>query len=141
MDKGIYTLILRSEGSVIRVGALGEINIPKGHLIYVGSAQGPGGLIRVNRHLLAAHDGRKPHWHIDHLLQDPSIRIIATVSAATKERHECRLADAIGGLCIPKFGCSDCRCQAHLFLRSIDPIESIVQSFTSLGLIAAIRRY
>jgi Uri superfamily endonuclease len=141
MDKGIYTLILRSEGSVIRVGALGEINIPKGHLIYVGSAQGPGGLIRVNRHLMAAHDGRKPHWHIDYLVRDPSIRIIASISAATGEKLECRLADLIGGADIPKFGCSDCRCESHLFLRSDDPGEEIAEIFRLLGLIAATRRY
>lgn len=141
MDKGVYTLILRSEGDEIRVGALGEITIPEGYLIYVGSAQGSGGLVRVNRHLQTASDGRKPHWHIDHLLQHRSIRIIASISAPTTERLECRLADVIGGPCIPKFGCSDCQCRSHLFLRSVDPAWSIISSFTSLDLIASIRRY
>lgn len=141
MDKGIYALILRSHGRTIRVGALGDIAIPEGYLIYVGSALGPGGLIRVQRHLRAKEEGRKPHWHIDYLLRDGSVSIVATVSAETTQRLECTLADAIGGVCIPYFGSSDCRCRSHLFIWSDDPTESVGEAFTSIGLAAAITRY
>lgn len=141
MDKGIYALILRSGGGTIRTGALGDISLPEGYLIYVGSALGPGGLIRVQRHLSTSNDRRKPHWHIDYLLQDRRISIIASVSTATSKRLECFLAEAIGGACIPKFGSSDCKCRSHLFLRPDDPTEEVVAAFSSCGLIATITRY
>lgn len=141
MDKGIYALILRASGMTVRVGALGDITIPKGYLIYVGSALGPGGLIRVQRHLSTSNDRRKPHWHIDYLLQDRGTSIISSVSAATKSRLECSLAEAIGGACIPKFGSSDCKCRSHLFARPDDPTDEVTEAFVSIGLIAAITRY
>jgi len=141
MDKGIYTLILGSEGANIEIGALGTITIPKGYLIYVGSALGHGGLGRISRHEKTADDGRRPHWHIDYLLQHPSTRLIASVAALTKERLECSLADAIAGSSISGFGASDCRCRSHLFARMDDPASDIADIFSSLGLIATIRRY
>jgi len=141
MDKGIYTLILKSEGADIRIGALGTLAIPGGYLIYVGSALGPGGLGRISRHEKAAHDGRRPHWHIDYLLRHPSTRLIASVAAPTRERLECTLADAVAGTSIPGFGASDCRCRSHLFTRMDDPIPELADIFSSLGLLATIRRY
>ncbi|MCQ1539216.1 GIY-YIG nuclease family protein [Methanocalculus taiwanensis] len=141
MDKGIYTLILRTGKTTIRAGALGNIDIPEGYLIYVGSALGPGGLIRVQRHLTTSQDRRKPHWHIDYLLQDEKVLIIASISAETTSRLECPLAEAIGGAYIPNFGSSDCKCRSHLFLRPDDPTETVALAFASLGLIAAITRY
>ena len=141
MDKGIYTLILKSEEGTIRAGALGDISVPKGYLIYVGSALGQGGLIRVQRHLNTSQDRRRPHWHIDYLLQDKKVSIISSISAETASRLECPLAEAIGGASIPQFGSSDCRCRSHLFLRSDDPTEAVALAFASLGLIAAITRY
>ncbi len=141
MDKGIYALILRTARTTVRVGALGDITLPEGYLIYVGSALGPGGLIRVQRHLNTSNDKRKPHWHIDYLLQERRVSMIASVSAATSSRLECSLAEEIGGAYIPGFGCSDCRCRSHLFSRPDDPTESVGEAFASLGLIAAITRY
>jgi len=141
MDKGIYALILRASGTTIRVGALGGITLPKGYLIYVGSALGPGGLIRVHRHLTLSREIRKPHWHIDYLLQDSGISIISSLSAATSSRLECSLAEAIGGAFIPRFGSSDCSCRSHLFARQDDPTEAVAEAFLSIGLTAAITRY
>lgn len=141
MGKGIYTLILWSAGGNVIVGALGRIIIPCGFLIYVGSALGPGGLRRIERHIRAAHDGRTPHWHIDYLLQEESIQIRAAISATTDEPLECRLADTISGPFIPKFGSSDCRCKSHLFIRSEDPTRLFRDAFLSLGLAPLITRY
>jgi len=141
MDKGIYTLVFESEGADIEIGALGNLTIPGGYLIYVGSALGPGGLGRISRHKTTAHDGRRPHWHIDYLLQHPSTRLIASVAAPTTERLECTLADLVGGPSIPGFGASDCRCRSHLFTRMDDPASELADIFSSLRLIATIRRY
>ncbi len=141
MDKGIYALILRAARTTVCVGALGDLTLPDGYLIYVGSALGPGGLIRVQRHLNTSKDKRRPHWHIDYLLQNREVSMIASVSAATSSRLECSLAEAIGGACIPRFGCSDCRCRSHLFTRPDDPTESVGEAFASIGLVAAITRY
>lgn len=140
-NKGVYTLILRSTGREVPVGRLGSILLPEAYLIYVGSALGPGGLGRVQRHLAMPGSGKQPHWHIDYLLLDKSIWCSATITAATPVPSECLLANTIGGQNIPGFGCSDCSCRSHLFLRHDDPVESIEAAFSALGLEPMITRY
>ena len=75
MDKGIYCLVLKNPACTVRVGALGPVSFAAGWHCYIGSALGPGGLVRLERHLrLAAHRDRRPKWHIDYLLTDPRFR-------------------------------------------------------------------
>lgn len=132
---GIYAIQLNLlEASTINVGRLGKRLFPAAEYIYVGSAQGSGGLkARLERHL--RREPKQFHWHIDYL------RDIAEVSAlcyftiekskASSSMHfpgallheslECRWIQALIKLPganppVPGFGSSDCRleCPTHL---------------------------
>jgi len=142
MDKGIYCLVLENPACTVRVGALKEIPFAAGRHCYVGSALGPGGLVRLNRHLkLAADKDKKPKWHIDYLLTDRKFFVAYAISAPTTDPLECRLAEVLarGGAGVPRFGCCDCDCPSHLFYRARDPKAEIVSAFTGLGLAPVIQ--
>ena len=59
MEKGVYCLVLFHGSCTIRVGALGDLAFPGGWHVYTGSAQGPGGLKRVRRHIGLASSGKQ----------------------------------------------------------------------------------
>ncbi|MDD1686175.1 GIY-YIG nuclease family protein [Methanoregula sp.] len=135
MDKGIYCLVFWNPACTIKVGALGPVTFREGWHIYVGSALGSGGLARLGRHVsLSRAKDRTPKWHVDYLSTSPRCSLLYTVHAVTEERLECRLAGALGDPSVPSFGCSDCRCNSHLFWREIDPHREITEAFRSLGL-------
>jgi len=137
MDKGVYCLVFNNPSCTVRVGALGEVAFRKGWHIYVGSALGSGGLARLERHIALSRDKDKyPKWHVDWLSTNPLFSLRYTVHAVTGERQECRLAGALGGENIPRFGCSDCVCPSHLFYRRSDPLDDAHAAFRSLGLTA-----
>lgn len=118
---GTYTLIvdLATDRS-ITVGALGERSFPAGAYAYVGSAFGPGGLARVERHRELARGERSTrHWHIDYLLGDRAASIAAVVTTPNAD-IECVLARSIDATPVAAFGASDCDCETHLF-RADDP--------------------
>ena len=139
MDKGVYALILENPCRRVRIGALGMREFALGRHIYVGSAQGSGGLVRADRHVrLARHRDRPPRWHIDYLLLDPHFVLTAVVTAPTDQDLECDLARAIGGACVPGFGCSDCTCPSHLFSRPRDAVPEVIAAFARLDLDARI---
>jgi Uri superfamily endonuclease len=141
MEKGIYCLVLSLGHSVIKVGALGECEFRTGWHIYTGSAQGPGGLSRVARHIrLARCRSGTPRWHIDYLLQDPGCILNYAVCARTARPLECDLARALKGEPIPGFGCSDCHCLSHLFYFNKNPENEIINAMRSLGLGQVIAR-
>lgn len=121
---GIYTLIIRlPKAEQISVGSLGPIDFPKGYYSYTGSARGPGGLRRVERHIRIIEGSKKTRrWHIDYLL--PHCRFQDAIITRTVLDLECRIAGAIGEqlTAVPGFGCSDCRCTSHLHY-SIDAEE------------------
>ena len=135
MDKGLYCLILENPACTVRIGALGEIAFRQGWHVYVGSALGSGGLLRLERHkeLARSHD-KKPKWHIDYLLVNPRFRLEGAIFAMTGERLECRLAGQIQGEGVLAFGCSDCDCASHLFSFPQNPAESIREAFLACGL-------
>ena len=142
MDKGIYCLVLKNPACTVRVGALGPLPFATGWHCYIGSALGPGGLVRLERHIgLAEHRDRQPKWHIDYLLTDPRFVVAYAVSAPTEERFECQLAAVLarGGTSVSGFGCSDCDCPSHLMYRSRDPQREIVAAFSGLGLSPGIK--
>jgi Uri superfamily endonuclease len=135
MDKGVYCLVFRNLSCTVRIGALGEIAFRNGWHIYVGSALGSGGLLRLERHIaLSRERDKRPKWHADYLLTDRSFTLRYAISAATSRPLECRLAAALGGERVPGFGCSDCTCNSHLFYRKTDPAEEIAGVFRSLHL-------
>jgi HEAT repeat protein/Uri superfamily endonuclease len=102
----------------VRVGRLGEFLLPAGWYLYVGSARGPGGLAaRLGRHWRKAGDGKRLHWHVDHVRQ-----LAAWAGAwanSSGQKLECdwaaRLSALEGaGVVAAGLGASDCKCAAHL---------------------------
>lgn len=112
---GTYTLVVDvAEPATIEVGALGEHTLDAGTLAYTGSALGTGGFARVDRHRRTArgeHDVR--HWHVDHLLGRPDVRIDRVVRSVGVD-VECAVAEDLPAGPIDGFGASDCDCPSHL---------------------------
>ncbi|VVB72189.1 Uncharacterised protein [uncultured archaeon] len=115
-EPGVYTLILHLDrAQEIQVGSLGIVDFAAGYYSYTGSAQGSGGLKRVNRHLRVSQGlNRTRKWHIDYLL--PSARFLGAFTTRTSQDLECHIALIIGSRLTPVkgFGCTDCCCTSHL---------------------------
>lgn len=122
---GTYALIFTlPDPLIITAGSRGEVALPPGHLIYVGSAFGPGGLhARVARHLRA---DKRPHWHIDALTTVSQPVGVWYVDSST--RLECAWSAALAAIPgvdrIPGFGASDCRCHTHLYALPTPLLDS-----------------
>ena len=148
---GTYIVHLRLSSTItVEAGALGAVSLPRGLLLYVGSAArglGP----RVARHLCRA-DG-PPHalrtaldwgeprpkrlrWHLDYVVERPEVPVPA-LTLLPDRSVECDLAAALGRLpgvrpAAPRFGASDCRkaCGAHLLVvprGRVRAVERIVR--------------
>lgn len=130
--KGVYLLFVSASGRA-RVGRLGEHQFD-GSYVYVGSARGPGGMRRLQRHYeVALRLRRGGRWHIDHLLALG--RVEAALFIETSKPVECLLAQRVAGvapLASPGFGSSDCRCPGHLFRLEGDR-ERVVGAAAGLG--------
>jgi Uri superfamily endonuclease len=115
---GTYTLVVGLDrAATIEVGALGERAFERGWYAYVGSARGPGGFSRVERHReLAAGERETRHWHVDSLLSHPAASVAGVVRTAGVD-GECTVARAVDGERVSGFGCSDCGCDSHLVCR------------------------
>ncbi|MCE4625406.1 MAG: GIY-YIG nuclease family protein [Desulfurococcales archaeon] len=115
--RGTYLLLLKTEGqALVKVGALGEIGLPKGFLVYVGSALGAGGVLRrVARHFSSTKTMR---WHIDYITPSAAKPLLA-VAICWPSRLETEVARRCSLLCTPVgrgFGSSDDRTvSSHLF--------------------------
>jgi Uri superfamily endonuclease len=113
---GTYALLFCSRAARIRVGALGEVRLPAGSVVYVGSAFGPGGLAgRLRHHLRPV---ARPRWHLDYLR--PALELRGVWLGEGPRRAEHQWAGWFAGLPAvslphPRFGASDCRCRSHLF--------------------------
>jgi Uri superfamily endonuclease len=136
MHKGVYCLVLRNDCCTVEVGALGPLSFAHGWQVYTGSAQGPGGLTRVSRHVRVKREGiRSPRWHIDYLLVHPAFDLVAVASAPTLDHgDECRIAGLLTAIPIPHFGCSDCSCRSHLGYFGTNPEKTIKTAFSRAGL-------
>ena len=127
--KGTYCLcIVVDIDRTIKIGALGELEFPKGKYIYVGSALNslyP----RLDRHLKHSRGEHEvTHWHIDYLLREPEVSIQFIYMNENGEKLECSIASKVAdhGDPIPKFGCSDCKCVSHLYnVESFEFIEKM----------------
>lgn len=112
--KGVYLLQIRLDRpDRIKVGKLGTFHFPKGRYIYTGSAL-CGLEKRLGRHF---KKDKKPHWHVDYLLEKAEIEGVLIVE--TESRIECDLNWLVlnlpGARVIVKgFGSSDCKCPSHL---------------------------
>jgi len=129
--RGSYVLLMSlTEERTVTVGGLGLICFSHGHYAYVGSALG-GFRSRLNRHLRSE---KKPHWHIDYLLEKAVLDAIIT--GETREKTECAIARELDQRLdsVPGFGASDCRCRSHLFFGAGDTRTTVVSAFEGIGL-------
>ena len=112
---GTYTLVIELGRAItIEVGALGEYRFPAGWYAYTGSALGPGGFARVDRHYELADGERSTrHWHIDYLLGGDAASIQGDVRTVEAD-VECAVATSLPPSPIDGFGASDCDCPTHL---------------------------
>ena len=123
-------LINLPEERTITVGNLGTVSFTRGYYTYVGSALG-GFRSRLNRHL---RTDKKPHWHIDYLLEKAELDAIIT--GETQEKTECMISRELAQRfdSMPGFGASDCRCSSHLFFGADDMRTTVVSAFEGVGL-------
>ncbi len=109
-------LVVEAHGETT-VGRLGRQRFD-GIYLYVGSALGPGGFKRVERHRAVAQGRSKTRrWHIDYLLGLGQLRGVLLFETQDKAM-ECALARELARAAEPVivgFGASDCRCRTHLF--------------------------
>ena len=113
--KGCYILIVElRDDSIISIGKIGKKSFKKGNYVYVGSALN-GLEQRIERHLRI---NKKLHWHIDYLLEHANILDVFYIKNIYKE--ECDVAKLFDEnfISIKGFGCSDCKCESHLFYGS-----------------------
>lgn len=122
--KGAYILVLElKEQTTISFGATRTVDCPAGFYCYTGSAYGPGGFKRVDRHLdrFETADPSDPHWHIDYLI-DAATRLLGDLRQ--ENGSECELAteiaDQLNG--ISQIGATDCDCDTHLFRTADKPV-------------------
>jgi Uri superfamily endonuclease len=128
-NKGTYLLILLVRGHrSIQVGRLGLIGFEPGWYAYAGSAFGPGGLAGRLRHHLGAV--RKPHWHIDYLRAEATMREVWVSEGEPCREHDWAAVLAKGRLAgtgVRGFGCSDCRCASHLIYFDHRPDKACIR--------------
>ena len=112
--KGVYVLLIHLDiMSDVQAGKR-KFHLENGYYGYVGSALS-GLERRLARHMRSE---KKFHWHIDYLLDEA--KIVEIICSETAENKECALAQTLSRqlLFIHGFGCSDCKCQSHLFYCS-----------------------
>jgi HEAT repeat protein/Uri superfamily endonuclease len=126
---GTYVLAMWLDAPrTISIGRLGRFDFPSGWYLYVGSAQGPGGVqARLLRHWRRFASGKRAHWHVDHLREHAVWG--GAWACCSGQRLECTWADAVhcrsdASIVARGFGASDCRCPAHLIRVASIPGEN-----------------
>lgn len=120
---GTYLLLLKCLGStLVSVGRLGSMALHRGWYLYVGSANGQGGLAARLRH--HSRPAKRPHWHLDYV--QPHLEIAAAWYTTDPASWEHRWAATLAGMdnfqpALVRFGASDCHCAAHLFFTRNRP--------------------
>ena len=129
-EPGTYAVILRSRWNrTVQIGRWGVLNLRRGYYVYVGSALGPGGLsARVSRH---CRGSKAKHWHIDYLREHASPWSLWFRYSNVRLEHDwaAALARMPGAVAVNGFGCSDCRCEAHLFFVARSPSVEVFAGF------------
>jgi len=122
--RGIYILLIKVKKPIsVRIGALGKLKFEKGLYAYVGSAQNN----LEKRILRHKTENKKLRWHIDYLLSNKYVKIVKVFYKKAGKEEECKTARKLSRteFLIPNFGCSDCKCESHLF--KIKNIKNILK--------------
>jgi sugar fermentation stimulation protein A len=122
-NRGSYLIVLElKESRNIEVGSLGVLPFRAGWYVYCGSAM-KNLSQRVSRHLRKVRKGI--HWHLDYLT--PWASSIQGLPVRSRRNLECEFAvmlALLGGEGAPSFGCSDCRCDSHLYYFAEPPLKN-----------------
>ena len=128
---GHYLLVLRlAETGTLRIGIRPAVPFAAGWHVYVGSAQGSGGLAaRLGRH---QRTDKRPYWHIDWLRAETEVASIwARPGATGRECAWVAALEEIGGhRQSPGFGSGDCRCPGHLVWFAAPPDVAAMRDIT-----------
>lgn len=129
MDGGTYTLVIElSAADAITFGAAGERDLSAGWYAYTGTAFGPGGFARIDRHArVAAGRNDARHWHVDYLLGHPDARLDAAYCTPGADA-ECATTDRLPATRVSGVGASDCDCGSHLAVA--EARASLVEALT-----------
>ncbi|NLL94945.1 MAG: GIY-YIG nuclease family protein [Thermoplasmatales archaeon] len=114
MSGGTYALFFSlPNGFSGRVGSLGELSLPPGRYCYAGSAMASLDK-RLGRH---ANPSKTMRWHIDYVtVRADGFAALASPGGAVAECSIAAAASEAGMTPAARgFGCSDCKCQTHLF--------------------------
>lgn len=120
---GSYVLVMQAATAASpMVGRLGVRTLGAGWYLYVGSAQGPGGIAaRCGRHL---RSDKRLRWHVDYLLAALRLQEVwFRCDAALLEHQWAGVLHAWPAFEVawPGFGASDCRCTGHLIYSADEP--------------------
>lgn len=110
-----YLLLIKNSKDVeIKVGSLGEIKFSKGWFCYVGSSR-TSNFSRLTRHSkVSIGENSTRHWHIDYLNGYKTTTI--EMAYISTDKKECKIAEKMKRfVSVNEFGCSDCKCDSHLF--------------------------
>ncbi|AUV82100.1 DUF123 domain-containing protein [Salinigranum rubrum] len=126
---GTYVLVFELASSArVEVGALGACTFPAGDYAYVGSALGPGGFGRTERHRRKlGGEGDTVHWHVDALTTRPETSFVAA-HLVPERAVECAVARRLPPGPLGGFGSSDCGCRSHLSLVGREAVENAVRT-------------
>jgi len=121
----LYCLALQHRtADRVRVGALGEIELPRGWIYYVGRDR-RGWTVRCRRY---TNGPAAPHWHIDYLLVANAVSLEGVAPVPWGAERECelmgRLLECVETRILhPGLGAGDCSsgCGAHAAVSRRDP--------------------
>ncbi|GAB4316563.1 MAG: GIY-YIG nuclease family protein [Methanobacteriaceae archaeon] len=133
--KGTYCLIIHvPNNSNISIGKLDKIKFKKGYYVYVGSALNSLNT-RIKRHL---SENKKIHWHVDYLLNSVNSKIVDVIYVESSKKWECMVAQEQSeiGNGVRGFGCSDCKCDSHLFYfkQPEKALKACIETFKKFNL-------
>lgn len=117
--KGAYVLVIDLLDDVsVRLPKREPTHLEAGTYLYVGSANGPGGMVaRLKRHM---ESDKKIHWHVDQL----TAKANEVAAIAVPGGNECALGRTLTESkqfrpVLKGFGSSDCKtCHSHLLMHS-----------------------
>lgn len=128
---GGYLLLIRlSRKTRVTFGSVDTMFLKPGYYVYAGSAIGKAGW-RLLRHVGSFR--RKPHWHIDRLLNKRAAKVVAIGILPSKKRTECTLSRKVSMMAdysLVGVGSTDCDCPSHLhyFKRRSDAVAAIKEA-------------
>ncbi len=133
---GGYLLLIRLSKAVkVTFGSVGTRFLEPGYYVYAGSAIGKAGW-RLLRHIGPFR--RRPHWHIDRLLNKRVAKVVAIGILPSMRRTECalsRMVSLMANYSLAGVGSTDCDCPSHLhyFKKRSDAVTAIKKAIEKVG--------